>query len=136
MNKTYLHIWHDIFLRGDMDQLESILSDDVIFHSPVVHSPQKGKAITALYLRAANQVLNSSTFNYVRELEDGQQIFLEFETQIGDIHVNGIDMIEWNKEGQIIDFKVMVRPLKAMQAIHQSMGEQLKKLNSDNNSSS
>ena len=121
--------WHRLVDAKDAEALNDILADNVVFHSPVVHTPQVGKRITKLYLTAAMQVLNApGHFTYRREIIDGNVAVLEFETLIGDVTVNGVDMIEWNDEGRIIDFKVMVRPLKAINAIHQSMGNMLESM--------
>lgn len=121
--------WHHIAETLDSSTLDQLLADDVVFHSPVVHTPQQGKHITRLYLTAAMQVLNApGHFRYLREVVQDDNAVLEFETKIGDVVVNGVDMIRWNSEGQIIDFKVMVRPLKAINAIHQAMGTMLESL--------
>lgn len=118
--------WHRIVETLDPSEMDNLLADDVVFHSPVVHSPQQGKRITKMYLTAAMQVLNApGHFSYKRELVDGNHAVLEFETMIGDVLVNGVDMIHWNDQGQVVDFKVMVRPLKAINAIHQAMGAML-----------
>ncbi|HBT56291.1 MAG TPA: hypothetical protein DEA92_03985, partial [Pseudomonas sp.] len=92
----------------------------------VVHTPQVGKPITTLYLSAAFKTLNEpGHFKYLREVVDGNNAVLEFQTEIDGITINGIDMIQWNDEGKIVDFKVMVRPLKAVNAIHAAMGRML-----------
>ncbi|MFT6430321.1 MAG: ketosteroid isomerase-like protein [Halopseudomonas sp.] len=118
--------WHDVVRNQDPAKLDSLLADDVVFHSPVVHTPQVGKKITRLYLMAAMKVLNEpGHFFYLREVVQGQHAVLEFQTEIEGVTVNGVDMIEWNDAGQIIDFKVMVRPLKAVSVIHQAMGRML-----------
>jgi hypothetical protein len=123
-----LAAWHDIVTRRDAAPLAQLLADDVVFHSPVVHTPQQGRAITTLYLRGALQVLNTEHFHYVRQIVGPQDALLEFVTQIDGLHVNGIDLIRWDDSGRIIDFKVMVRPLKAVNALHQKMGELLQRL--------
>ncbi|SPE33044.1 conserved hypothetical protein [Burkholderiales bacterium] len=97
-----------------------------MFLSPIVHSPQRGKQVTAQYLSAAFRVFFNETFHYVRELVHGHDAVLEFLVEIDGISVNGVDMIKWNEEGRIVEFKVMLRPLKAIQLIHQKMGEMLK----------
>jgi len=97
-----------------------------VFLSPIVHSPQRGKQVTAQYLSAAFRVFFNETFHYVRELVHGHDAVLEFLVEIDGISVNGVDMIKWNEEGRIVEFKVMLRPLKAIQLIHQKMGEMLK----------
>ena len=105
--------------------LQTLLADDVVFHSPVVHTPQTGRAVTTQYLAAAFQVFFNDSFRYVRELVGPRDAVLEFQVEIDGITVNGVDMVRWNDEGRIVDFKVMVRPLKAIQLIHQKMGAML-----------
>jgi hypothetical protein len=96
-----------------------------VLHSPVVHTPQQGRAITRQYLSAALAVLANDSFRYVREIRGERDALLEFELELAGVRVNGVDLIRWNDAGQIVDFKVMVRPLKGMQAVHQKMGELL-----------
>jgi hypothetical protein len=123
-----LAAWHALVKSRDVAALDALLADDVVFHSPVVHTPQRGKAITRLYLMGAMQVLNSEHFRYAREIVGEHDALLEFVTEIDGLVVNGIDLIHWNDAGQIDDFKVMVRPLKAVNAVHQKMGEMLQRL--------
>jgi hypothetical protein len=113
--------WHRIVRERDPDSLDDLLADDVVFHSPVVHTPQRGKPITAMYLAAAVIVLGQPSFRYVREIVGASEAVLEFVVDIDGIEVNGVDLIRWNDQGRIVDFKVMVRPLKAMNLIHQKM---------------
>ena len=98
-----------------------------MFHSPVVHTPQRGKQVTQRVLAAAFQVLSSPSFRYVREVVGKHDAVLEFIVEIDGISVNGVDMIKWNDEGRIVEFKVMLRPLKAVNIIHQKMAEILAK---------
>jgi len=123
-----LQAWHDVVRSRDMAKLDALLADDVVFHSPVVHTPQRGKAITSLYLAGAMHVLNSEHFRYEREIVGERDALLEFVTELDGLQINGIDLIRWNEAGQIIDFKVMVRPLKAVNMVHQKMGEMLQRL--------
>jgi hypothetical protein len=123
-----LAAWHRILETQNPAGLDELLADDVVFHSPIVHTPQAGKAITALYLSAAFRVFNNETFHYVREIKGQSDAVLEFVTVIDGITVNGVDMIRWNPAGQIVDFKVMVRPLKAINLIHAQMAAMLKTL--------
>lgn len=118
--------WHAYMERGvDADGLSAMIADDAVFHSPVVHTPQAGKDKVFAYLYAASKVLGTPEFRYVRELLDGDQAMLEFTDTIDGIHVNGVDIIRWNDAGQIIDFKVMVRPMKAMNKLWEQMGAML-----------
>lgn len=119
--------WHEIVRSRDASGLGELLADDVVFYSPVVHAPQVGRAITVMYLTAAIYVFGNDTFRYVREVVGENDAVLEFETEIDGITVNGVDMIKWNAEGCITEFKVMVRPLKAINIIHQKMGEMLQR---------
>jgi hypothetical protein len=125
MSITTLDNWHDIVRTRNLKALDALLADEVIFHSPVVHTPQVGKVITMQYLSAAFYVFFNESFQYVRETTSTHDAILEFTVDIDGISVNGVDMLKWNDEGKIIEFKVMIRPLKAIQIIHQKMGEML-----------
>jgi hypothetical protein len=122
-----LSTWHDLVSTRNVKGLAALLADEVVFHSPVVHTPQIGKAITTQYLAAAFRVFFNETFRYVREVTGPRDAVLEFQVDIDGITVNGVDMIQWNDEGRIVEFKVLIRPLKAINLIHQKMGEMLKK---------
>ena len=128
--------WHRIALERLPEELAGILADDAVFESPVVHTPQVGKAIVEKYLRGALQVLNTSHFRYGDEWFSGAgqeaglgkgSAVLEFFSEIDGIRINGIDIIHWNDVGLITHFKVMVRPLKAINVLHAKMGELLAK---------
>jgi hypothetical protein len=123
-----LAAWHHVVQTRDMAALDRLLADEVVFHSPVVHTPQRGKALTLLYLAGALQVLNTAQFRYEREIVGARDALLEFSTEIDGLLVNGVDLIRWNEAGQIVDFKVMVRPLKAINLLHQKMGLMLERL--------
>ena len=123
-----LTVWHEIVRSRDAAKLAELLADDVVFHSPVVHTPQRGKAMTTMYLQGALLVLDNERFRYEREIVGPQDAVLEFVTEVDGIQVNGVDLIRWNDGGQIIDFKVMLRPLKAINIVHQKMGELLQRL--------
>jgi hypothetical protein len=118
--------WHRFVVSRDSAELDTLLSDDVVFHSPVVHTPQVGKAVTGMYLRAAMLVLGNDGFRYLNEWRGERSAVLEFETTIDGILVNGVDMIDWNEDGRITRFKVMVRPLKAINLLHQLMAQRLR----------
>lgn len=120
-----LSTWHDLVSSRNAKGLGAILSDNVVFHSPVVHTPQVGKAITTQYLAAAFRVFFNETFKYVREVVGPRDAVLEFQVDIDGIFVNGVDMIKWDDEGKIVEFKVLIRPLKAINLIHQKMGAML-----------
>ena len=136
MIKENIKKWHD-HIKGEFPGgFDELLADDVIFYSPIVFSPQKGKDLTTLYLMAAGNTfggdqskdgtLQESSFKYTKEVLDGNQAILEFETQIDGKYVNGDDIISFNSEGKISEFKVMIRPLQAVNIIHEKMQEMLK----------
>ena len=117
--------WHrymDGELPGGLDEL---LADDVVFYSPVVFTPQRGKEITTLYLAGASQVLGGDSFRYTKEVLAGNTAVLEFETSIEGRYVNGVDIITSDDSGRIVEFRVMIRPLQAIQAVHEQMGRLL-----------
>jgi hypothetical protein len=117
--------WHALMRTRDMSGLDSLLADTVVFESPALHTPQPGKALTRKYLEAANVVLNNDSFRYVGEWRGARSAVLEFNCRLGEIDVDGIDMIEWSETGQITRFKVMVRPFKALQALMTQMAAEL-----------
>jgi len=124
-NSKNINIWHQVVATKDLKKLDEILDSDVVFHSPIVHTPQVGKEITKQYLTAAFHVFFDDSFKYVNEVISERKAVLEFMVVLDDIIVNGVDMIQWNKEGKITEFKVMIRPLKAINLIHQKMAAML-----------
>lgn len=145
--------WHDFLRSGDPDRLDDLLHDDCVFTSPIVFTPQKGKELTKLYLTAAGSSLGGKSadttagspapgrspgpdkesdwdgrFRYVRTVSDGYDAVLEFETTLDGKYVNGVDMITCDADGLIVDFKVMVRPLQAVNAVHEQVRAALEQL--------
>ncbi|MEH6791036.1 nuclear transport factor 2 family protein [Parasphingorhabdus sp.] len=122
-----LKAWHRHMEHKSPSGLSDQLADDAVFHSPVVHTPQAGKPIVMAYLSAADVVLNNDSFHYVREIVDDEanMAMLEFALELDGVHVNGVDIISWNADGKIQDFKVMVRPLKAINKVWEEMGKML-----------
>ena len=130
--------WH-LHLRGQLTGgLDELLDDDVVFYSPIVYTPQVGKAITTLYLSAAGQTLpgektsssgdSSKGFHYTKQVLSGDTAVLEFETTVEGKYVNGVDIIRCNDAGKIVEFRVMIRPLQAVNLVHRQMGEMLEKM--------
>ena len=118
--------WHRVLAGGNRpEDLASIVREDAVFHSPVVHTPQQGRAKVVQYLAAAGAVLNTDAFRYVREFASGSHALLEFVTELDGIHVNGVDIIAFDEDGQIADFKVMIRPVKAINKVWEVMAAQL-----------
>jgi len=135
--------WHDVMKSGGKDaskKLDDLLHEDVVFYSPVVFTPQRGKEITKLYLSAASGVFSTdkkdnaerkeSKFKYIKEVINGNTACLEFETEMNGIYVNGIDLITWDNDNKITEFKVLIRPLQAVNTLHEMMGKMLDKLKS------
>ncbi len=130
--------WHQ-FMRGDLpDALDDLLDDDVVIYSPVVFTPQRGKAIVAKYLMAAKATFAAvgfdreagPSFRYVKHVISGDTAVLEFETEMGGKYVNGVDIIRVAGNDKIVEFRVMVRPLQALNSVHELMGAELMALDS------
>lgn len=120
--------WREYMRTHDYEALWALLHPDAVFESPVVHTPQRGRDITFKYLAGAEQVLGGPGFRYIGEWRNATGAILEFETEIEGITINGVDIMTFTEDGtQIVHFKVMVRPLKAINLLHRLMGEQLAK---------
>lgn len=117
--------WHRYVRNPDSNILDTILGEQVVFHSPVVHTPQTGKKLTKSYLVAASKCLFNDTFNYKNEIYGDFSASLEFVVIIQGIHINGVDLIGWNANQEITSFKVMIRPLKAVNLVRELMTHQL-----------
>ncbi|TNE65241.1 MAG: nuclear transport factor 2 family protein [Alphaproteobacteria bacterium] len=124
-SRENLDRWYAFVKGKDPAALDAMLADEVVFHSPVVHTPQKGRMLTGMYLGAAANVLGNDDFTYVGEYLSDNGAVIEFNTVIDGIAIDGIDMITWNDAGQITEFKVMLRPLKAVNKIHEMMAAML-----------
>lgn len=125
MNRHPIEVWHDLVRTLNPAGLDDLLSENAVFVSPVVHTPQRGKAIVKAYLTAAFKVVFNPGFRYVREIIGPSDAMLEFEVEIDGIVVNGVDIIRWDAGGKITEFKVMIRPLKAINLVHERMGAAL-----------
>jgi hypothetical protein len=123
---TALDRWYDYIKSSDHGKLWDLLHPDAVFESPVVHAPQRGRELTFKYLTTAEKVLGGPSFKYVGEWRSANGAVLEFENEIEGIRINGVDIITFN-DGLITHFKVMIRPLKAINLLHRLMGEQLAK---------
>jgi hypothetical protein len=132
--------WH-AHLRGQLSGgLDELLADDVVFYSPIVYTPQEGKAITKLYLEAAGQTLpgesagpstggdGSGRFRYTKTVTSGDTAVLEFETTVEGKYVNGVDIMRCNDDGRIVEFRVMIRPLQAINLVHAQMKAMLERM--------
>jgi len=125
MTPPVIQRWIDIIDNGRTDGLEALLAENAVFYSPAVFTPQEGRATTLAYLTAAVKVLGGSNFRYVGQWFADRSAVLEFVADLDSIHVNGVDVIHWNDDDEIVEFKVMLRPLKALQAVMPAMAELL-----------
>jgi hypothetical protein len=125
MKPSPIAAWHEAVATKAFDGIEALIAEDAVFFSPVLHSPQVGKALVAKYLRSAMSVLNNETFRYVGEWTGEDSAVLEFELVLDGIYVDGVDLIRWNEQGLIVQFKVMMRPLKALNTVIPLMAAQL-----------
>jgi hypothetical protein len=129
MIEKVVETWHR-FHAGELPEvLDGLLADDVVFYSPIVYTPQRGKDVTTMYLQAAAQTLPGDpadgAFRYTKQVLAGDVAMLEFETTVGGKYVNGIDIIRCDDTGRIVEFRVMIRPLQAVNAVHEQMREML-----------
>jgi|TARA_B100000795_G_C22734704_1_gene412837 hypothetical protein len=114
--------WHNFVKTKDPKILDNLLSENIIFYSPVVHSPQIGFNISKKYLMAASEVLFNVSFKYINEIHNNKYAICEFECELNNIYINGVDIIKWNNN-KITSFKVMVRPLKGVLLLKEKMAE-------------
>lgn len=117
MTISPIEAWHQLVAGKDVTGVDSLLAENVAFHSPVIDTPQVGKAVTRQYLAAVFDIFSKHSFRYVREVMGERDAVLEFLVEIDGVPVNGVDMITWNAEGLIVDFKVMLRPMKAVKVM-------------------
>jgi hypothetical protein len=122
-----LELWHDMLAKRDLRRMDEVLAEECVFLSPIVHTPQRGRELTSLYLTAALNVFNES-FQYVKEVVSPQHAVLEFTCEVDGIMVNGVDIMTFDEAGKIIEFKVMVRPLKAVNLLHAKMKAMLEQM--------
>ena len=112
LNRRIIDQWHHVARSGDFTDLDTMIHEDAVFESPVVHTPQRGKAITIKYLTAAVATLKNPSSEFVGEWSGDKSVIVEFKSEI-------------EGTGLITCFKVMIRPLKAVNLIHRKMGEML-----------
>ena len=123
-----LERWHEVVEKGDLKLLESLLAKDVVFHSPILFKPKVGKKLTSIFLKAAFNVLKPGGFRYVKTLDSENYSMLEFECELDGIKVDGVDIISWNDNGEIVEFKVMIRPFTAIEKVGERMKQELESM--------
>lgn len=125
MSAAVIDRWLRVIESGEMAELDEMLASDAVFYSPAVFAPQHGRATTAAYLRAAEQMFSGTDFHYVEKWIGPDSAVLHFAAEVDGLSVEGIDMIHWNDEGLITSVKVMIRPFKALQGVIGRMAELL-----------
>ncbi len=113
--------WHTLIEKNQPQLLNLLLAEDAVFHSPILHTPQKGKALTTMYLSAAMKVFENASFHYTKEILQDKQAALEFEAEIEGVIINGVDIITCNDKSQVTEFKVMLRPTQGLQKMQEKM---------------
>ena len=116
-----IEVWHEAVAKNDLTAFVALVADDAVFESPAVHTPQVGKAKVEMYLRAALKVLNNGEFRYTDEWRAERSAVLEFEANVNGLALNGVDIVRWNEAGQVVGFKVMVRPFKGLTTLMEEM---------------
>jgi hypothetical protein len=119
--------WHDVVTSRDAAGLPALVAEDAVFRSPAVHTPQEGRDTVVGYLTAAFTVLGPD-LTYEREWLGDDSAVLQFRTTVGGLDVSGVDIITWDGSGQIVDFTVMIRPVKALNAVIEHMGAELMRM--------
>lgn len=120
--------WHKVVADNDAQLLKSILHKDAVFFSPIIFKPQKGLKMVMAYLLSAAKMFEGTGFHYVKELVSDNDAVLEFNAEIDGIMIDGVDIITWDDEGKITEFKVMLRPSKAIEKVGEKMKEQLESM--------
>lgn len=117
--------WHEMLQTGDMSILNDLLAEDVVFRSPVAYNPYPGKQVVFFILTNVIQIFENFTYHREFYSEDGLNVVLEFSAHVGEKKLKGIDMIQFNEQGQIIDFEVMLRPKSGLEALAVQMGQRM-----------
>ncbi len=125
MTPKVIENWFRVAKSGRPEDVPALLAEDCVFESPVVHTPQAGKAKSTMYLQGAMLVLNGEHFRYINTWYSERSAVLEFATEIDGVTINGVDIVFWNEADLITNFRVMLRPLKAINKVHEKMGELL-----------
>lgn len=117
--------WHKMLETRDMSILNELLAEEVVFRSPVAFQPYPGKQVVFFILTNVIQVFENFTYHREFISEDGNNVVLEFSANVGDKKLKGVDMIQFNEEGQMIDFEVMIRPKSGLEALAVQMGQRM-----------
>ncbi|GAB02825.1 MULTISPECIES: nuclear transport factor 2 family protein [Acinetobacter] len=120
--KHSLEQWHEMIKTHDLTSLNDLLAEDVVFRSPVAYKPYEGKHVVFFILTNVIQVFQDFTYHREFYTEDGENVVLEFSANVSGKSLKGIDMIKFNKQGKIIDFEVMIRPMSGLAALAEQMG--------------
>ncbi|MCC5812214.1 MAG: nuclear transport factor 2 family protein [Ectothiorhodospiraceae bacterium] len=120
-----LETWHRLLEHNAMEELDPLLSDDIVFRSPVAHTPYPGRDAIKLVLKTVNTVFENFRYHRFFVSDDGNSAILEFSAEVTGKKLKGIDMLRFDAEGRISEFEVMARPLSGVQALSEEMGKRL-----------
>ena len=112
-------LWHQCIENAALNP--EMMTEEVVFYSPYVYTPIKGKKNVSRYLEAAGMVFLNSDFRYIEEIIGNNQACLVFEATINDLYVNGVDFLIWNDQQQLTEIRVFIRPFEALNLIKEFM---------------
>lgn len=127
MTHPVIQRWLEVIESGRTDELDDMLTEDAVFYSPAVFTPQRGRATAVAYLRAAEYMFRDTGFHYVEKWYGDNSAVLHFAAEVDGLSLEGIDMLHWNDDGKITSVKVMIRPFKALQGVIGKMAELLRR---------
>jgi len=113
--------WRDLFAMENMPPVRDMLAEDIQMHSPAMHQVQRGPDLIADYITAAHEIFTRWDLDYVRAFQNGNEICMEFEGEIEGVTLNGVDIIRWNADDKIDDFKIMIRPASGLKKLGEVM---------------
>jgi hypothetical protein len=116
--------WHRFVASGDAAILRPLLAEDIVFRSPIVQSPIPGRAATLLVLSTVAQIFENFTYHRTF-VADTHNAALEFAANVGKWQLKGIDLVKFNERGEMIEFEVMIRPIKGLQALAEEIGNRI-----------
>lgn len=120
-----LQRWHEMVAAGDLSKVGEIAHEDVVFRSPVAHTPYQGREALALVLSTVARQFEDFTYHRQFATEDGMSVALEFSAHVGGKQLKGADFIKFDEDGLIVEFEVMIRPVTGLMALGQAMGSAL-----------
>jgi len=120
---AFLERWHEIVARRDLEALNDVLADDVTLGAPPYWNPLEGRELVAHLLGLIVQTIED--FRYRREWVSGSELALEFTGRVGDLDLQGVDLISLDESGRIHRFEVPMRPVNTVQALREVIAPQV-----------